>query len=96
MSQALANIHPKTHDKLASPMLLTVIALGFDAGLPRVQYELVTGGLDAGRRHRGTQAGVATCLVLASPAISPRAPGVGMLWPLQQTDDPSLPATNHK
>ena len=30
MSQALTNIRLKTHDKLASPMLLTVIALGFD------------------------------------------------------------------
>lgn len=31
MSQALANICLQTHDKLASPMLLAVIALGFDA-----------------------------------------------------------------
>ena len=31
MSQALTNIRLKTHDKLAGPMLLTVIALGFDA-----------------------------------------------------------------
>jgi hypothetical protein len=31
MSQALANIRLKTHDKLGSPMLLAVIALGFDA-----------------------------------------------------------------
>jgi hypothetical protein len=31
MSQALANIHPKTHDKLATPVLPAVIVLGFDA-----------------------------------------------------------------
>jgi hypothetical protein len=31
MSQALANIRLKTHDKLASPVLLAVSALGFDA-----------------------------------------------------------------
>ena len=30
MSQALTNIRLKTHDKLAGPMLRTVIALGFD------------------------------------------------------------------
>ena len=56
MSQALANIHPKTHDKLASPMLLTVIALGFDAAFrgintswPPVAW-MPAAGIEARRR----------------------------------------------
>jgi len=57
MSQALANIHPKTHDKLASPMLLTVIALGFDVAFRgiKMSWQLVAwmpaAGIEARRRE---------------------------------------------
>jgi hypothetical protein len=57
MSQALANIHLKTHDKLGSPMLLAVIALGFDAAFRGIKMSwqpvawMPAAGIEARRRE---------------------------------------------
>ena len=60
MSQALANVRLQTHDKLASPMLLAVIALGFDAAFRgfNTSWQPVAWMPAAGIEARGRESGL--------------------------------------